>query len=171
MWFYADYEGKTEKTVNGQKMINVPSIWLTNLDHKKRHEELVLYRRYTPDEYPSYDNFDAINIDKTTEIPADFDGVMGVPITFLDKFNPDQFEIIGITKTWFGLANKMYPNQIQVDKSGKRSVVSKLNDGAVLQVSSIPVGQTYYVVDNQYYVQLYPRVLIRNKHPEKEEMK
>ena len=166
MWFYADYDGKTEKMVDGQKIINVPSIWLTNLDIKKRHEELILYRRYDADEYPTYDNYDAINVDKTTEIPKDYEGVMGVPITFLDKFNPEQFEIVGITKTWFGLASKVYPQQTQIDKSGKKSVVSKLNDGPVLKLSAPPTNQTYYMVDKQYYVQLYARILIRNKHPE-----
>ncbi len=69
--------------------------WFTNLDHKKRHEPLDLYKRYTPEEYPKYDNYDAINVDKTSEIPMDYDGVIGVPITFLDKYSPDQFEILG----------------------------------------------------------------------------
>ena len=71
--------------------------WFTNLDHAKRHEKLILYKRYSPEEYPAYDNYDAINVDKTTEIPMDWDGAMGVPITFLDKYNPEQFEVMGIT--------------------------------------------------------------------------
>ena len=70
-------------------------LWLTNLDTPKRHEEIILYKNYTPEEFPHYDNYDAINVDKTKEIPMDYKGAMGVPITFLDKFNPDQFEIIG----------------------------------------------------------------------------
>lgn len=68
--------------------------WFTNLDHKKRHEELILYRQYTPDAYPKYDNYDAINVSKTTDVPVDYDGAIGVPITFLDKYNPAQFEIV-----------------------------------------------------------------------------
>ena len=72
------------------------SCWFTNLDHAKRHEPLDLYKHYTPEEYPKYDNYDAINVNKTCDIPMDYDGVMGVPITFLDKYCPDQFEIIGI---------------------------------------------------------------------------
>ena len=72
--------------------------WFTNIDHKKRHEELILYKRYSPEEYPTYDNYDAINVDMTAEIPMDYDGIMGVPITFLDKHNPDQFEIIGMDR-------------------------------------------------------------------------
>lgn len=72
--------------------------WFTNLDHKKRHEELILYKKYTPEEYPKYDNYDAINVDKVTDIPCDYYGVMGVPITFLDKYNPEQFEIVEFRK-------------------------------------------------------------------------
>ncbi len=70
--------------------------WFTNLDIKQRHEELILVKRYMPDEYPHYDNYDAINVDKVVDIPCDYAGVMGVPITFLDKYNPDQFEIVGL---------------------------------------------------------------------------
>ncbi|KIX20099.1 hypothetical protein SY27_16450 [Flavobacterium sp. 316] len=70
-------------------------LWLTNLDTTKRHEDIILYKKYTPEEYPNYDNFEAINVNKTKDIPMDYEGIMGVPITFLDKFNPDQFEIIG----------------------------------------------------------------------------
>lgn len=70
-------------------------IWFTNLDIKKRHEDLILYKTFSPEEYPKYDNYDAINIDKTKDIPLDYKGVMGVPITFMDKYNPDQFEIVG----------------------------------------------------------------------------
>ena len=70
--------------------------WFTNLDVKKRHEEQVLFRKYTPERYPKYDNYDAINVNEVCEIPEDYHGVMGVPITFLDHYNPDQFEIVGL---------------------------------------------------------------------------
>jgi len=70
-------------------------VWYTNLDIAKRNEELILYKNYNFQEFPKYDNYDAINISKTKDIPMDYDGVMGVPITFLDKYNPNQFEIIG----------------------------------------------------------------------------
>lgn len=81
---------------SGQKWRSLGNIcWFTNLDIKKRHENIDLYKRYTPEEYPKYDNYDAINVDKVADIPADYDGVMGVPITFLDKYNPEQFEILG----------------------------------------------------------------------------
>lgn len=81
---------------NGNKFIRVKGVrWFTNLDYKERHEDIVLYKKYTPEEYPKYDNYDAINVNKALEIPCNYDGMMGVPITFLDKYNPEQFEIIG----------------------------------------------------------------------------
>lgn len=83
---------------NGKKFIRVKGVrWYTNLDYEERHEDLVLYKTYKDNEekYPKYDNYDAINVDVTKDIPVDYDGMMGVPITFLDKYNPEQFEIIG----------------------------------------------------------------------------
>lgn len=137
--------------------------WFTNLDFEKRHESLILYKQYTPEEYQHYDNFDAINVDKVSEIPYDYDGAMGVPITFLDKYNPEQFEILGITKTWFGSATKTYPNQTQVNTNGSKSVVSKLNDGAAIKVEVPPHDKTYYVVGSDCFIQLYARIIIRRK--------
>lgn len=82
---------------NGRKYIRVKGVrWFTNMDNPHRHEQLPLYKKYSPAEYPTYDNFDAIEVSKTSEIPCDYDGLMGVPDTFLDKFNPKQFELIGI---------------------------------------------------------------------------
>ena len=84
----------------GQKWRSMGNVcWYTNLDHEKRHETLPLYKKYTPEEFPKYDNYDAINVNKTSDIPYDYDGVMGVPITFMDKYNPEQFEIIGATES------------------------------------------------------------------------
>lgn len=83
---------------NGVKYIRVKGVrWFTNLDYKERHQDLLLYKKYkgNEDEYPKYDNFDAINVDITKDIPEDYKGNMGVPITFIDKYNPDQFEIVG----------------------------------------------------------------------------
>lgn len=71
--------------------------WFTNLDISKRHEKLILFKKYIQEDYPLYDNYDAINVNKVAEIPSDYKGAMGVPITFLDKYNPDQFEILGLT--------------------------------------------------------------------------
>jgi len=82
---------------NGVKYRSMGNIcWYTNLDHSKRHENLTLFRHYTSDEYSLFDNYDAINIDKVVDIPIDWLGVMGVPITFLDRYNPAQFQIVGL---------------------------------------------------------------------------
>lgn len=83
----------------GNKFIRVKGVrWFTNLDYEERHEDLILYKKYNPEEYPKYDNYDAINVDKTKDIPMDYAGAMGVPITFLDKYSPEQFEIIKFRK-------------------------------------------------------------------------
>ena len=82
---------------NGVKYRSMGNIcWFTNIDMPKRHEDLTLYKKYVPNEYVKYDNYNAINVNKISDIPYDYDGVMGVPITFFDKYNPEQFEIIGL---------------------------------------------------------------------------
>lgn len=84
---------------NGKKIARVStSCWFTSLPVTKHNEDLLLYKHYTPEEYPKYDNYDAINVNTYTDIPCDYDGIMGVPITFLDKYNPDQFDIIKFRK-------------------------------------------------------------------------
>lgn len=99
---------------NGKKYAKFGNIcWFTNLDVKKRHETLHLYKTYTPEEFPKYDNYDAINVDKVSDIPYDYTGVMGVPITFLDKYNPEQFEIIGADEA----EGKGFSNGLFVDGS------------------------------------------------------
>ena len=86
---------KTGKIVDGKKYAFVKSVvWFTNLETPKRREEIELYRKYNPEEYPKYDNYNAINVNKVSDIPEDYYGEMGVPITFLHKYNPNQFEII-----------------------------------------------------------------------------
>ena len=93
------YEDYATAGNHKEGMIRVSGVvWFTNLDIDKRHEDLILYKKYTPEDYPNYDNYDAINVDKTKDIPMDYEGHIGVPITFLDKFNPDQFEIVKFRK-------------------------------------------------------------------------
>lgn len=105
-------------------MIRVSGVvWFTNLDIKKRHEELVLYKTYSPEEYPKFDNYDAINVNKTAEIPMDYDGLMGVPITFFDKYNPDQFEVID------GIGRYSILNNEETKAAGK--YLSMINGKAV----------------------------------------
>lgn len=144
--------------------------WYTNLDIKKRHEELILVKKYSPDNYPKYDNYDAINVDKVSDIPCDFTGVMGVPITFMDKYCPEQFDILGITlgNTVDYPMTCLYENAVQHNKDGTTQSGSKVNTRAAILVNEKPVGFVYYTADNVegYLLSVYPRILIRNKHPE-----
>lgn len=98
-------EKKTDFKIDeiGQKWRRMGNIcWFTNLDIQKRHEDMILYKNYSPEEYPKYDNYDGIEITKTADIPCDYYGVMGVPITFMTKHNPDQFELIGVLNSGSG---------------------------------------------------------------------
>lgn len=93
--FYSRYEDTASAGDHKEGMIRVSGVvWFTNIPIEKRNEELLLYKIYNPEEYPNYDNYDGINVNKTSDIPCDYYGVMGVPITFLDKYCPEQFEII-----------------------------------------------------------------------------
>jgi Adenine-specific methyltransferase EcoRI len=177
-WFEVqdDYDIKTEsrkKIVNGKKFFSMGSImWFTNLDHGRRHQKLPLMTmaenlKFSKNlrgksAYDRYDNYDAIDVSTYKEIPSDFDGVMGVPVTFLDKYNPDQFEILGYEKSYH-LQTRKYEIQVQVDNSGKKSNVTKLNDGVAIKVDRPPTDQTYYVVDGEYYIQQYKRIFIRRR--------
>lgn len=99
IWFILpDDAEKWEKTVDGKKMKHVMACWYTNLDVAKHHEIMPLYKKYIPEEYPKYDNYDAINVNAVADIPADYEGVIGVPITYLDKHNPEQFKIVKFRK-------------------------------------------------------------------------
>ncbi|MDE7413136.1 MAG: adenine-specific methyltransferase EcoRI family protein [Muribaculaceae bacterium] len=103
---------------SGQKWRSMGNIcWYTNLDHKKRHEELDLYKTYSPEEYPKYDNYDAIEVGRVADIPMDYEGYMGVPIIFLDKYNPEQFEIYGATESeGKGFSNGLWSSQSGVSQ-------------------------------------------------------
>ena len=98
MWLEVPKDRDYEKVVDGKRLKHIMACWFTNMPTTKRSEVLPLYKKYTPEEYPKYDNYDAINVDKVLDIPYDYDGVMGVPITFLDKYNPKQFEIVAFRK-------------------------------------------------------------------------
>ena len=138
---------------NGNKFIRVKGVrWFTNLDYSERHEDLILYKTYKghEEEYPHYDNYDAIEVSKTSDIPLDYDSLMGVPITFLDKYNPDQFEIVGIAKRSAGdpaLKSRVYMKDDYPNYNDLNAAPTLLVNG-VLKIS-------------------YPRILIRHKHPVK----
>jgi hypothetical protein len=98
---YSLYGTEARIDENGNRIVSSNNTcWFTNLDTLKRHEELILYKTFNSEEYPKYDNFDAIEVGNTKDIPIDYDGCMGVPITFLNKYNPDQFEILGCTYSY-----------------------------------------------------------------------
>lgn len=134
---------------SGRKFIRVKGVrWFTNLDVKQRHESLILYKRYSPESYPRYVNFDAIDVLKTQDIPCDYAGNIGVPITFLDKYNPEQFEIIGNDATL----------RVPMETVAKRGEYN-------------PGGNVFYLKDNSpdapyKYKASYKRFVVRNKHPE-----
>lgn len=141
---------------DGRRFIRVKGVrWYTNLDIKQRHEELILVKRYTSLDYLSYENFDAINVDKTVDIPCDYAGIMGVPITFLDKYSPDQFEIIGLGIANLGLSIGVRPYKDEHKKYRKE-----------IQKRGAVDGDLYMLDENGHPVVPYARVLIRNKHPE-----
>ena len=124
---YAKWDEKeTQKMNDGHRYAKVPAISVfTNLDIEKRHEKLILWKSYTPEEYPKYDNYDAINVNKVAEIPCDYDGVMGVPITFMDKYNPDQFEILG-SRRWEKSKEllSVYTGTVEPPENDKKTLIN-----------------------------------------------
>lgn len=134
------------------KKINGLSRWFTNLDIKKRHENLILYKHYSPEEFPKYDNYDAINVDKVSDIPLDYDGVMGVPITFMNQYNPDQFEIIGL-----GIANLGLECGAQPYKPHHKQYRKEVQHKGQVD------GDLYMVDANDHPVVPYARILIRQR--------
>lgn len=155
-FFQSPYEDKAVSSQHKEGMIRVSGVmWFTNLDIKKRHEELILVKRYDPEIYKNYFNYNAINVDRTSDIPCDYDGVMGVPITFMDKYSPDQFEIIGLGIANLGLSIGVQP-YLPEHKAYRKEIQKR---GAV-------DGDLYMLDDNGHPVVPYARVLIRNKNPE-----
>lgn len=138
----AHYEDYAVAGEHKEGMIRVSGVqWFTNLEIEKRNEDIPLYKRYTPEEYPKFVNYDAISVSKTADIPCDYFGEMGVPITFMDKFNPSQFELIGMSLDL-----------------GEMSVIRERlgrNDG----------GPTFYLERNGELERLYDRIVIRRKMP------
>lgn len=121
-------EKKTDFKIdeNGQKWRRMGNIcWFTNLDIIKRHENMTLFRNYSPDKYPKYDNYDAIEVSKTSDIPCDYEGIMGVPITFMDKYNPEQFEIVGEANTGSNNEYDLFAPMINGVKCFKRILIRR----------------------------------------------
>ena len=148
--------------------IKVPAIcWFTNLDHQKRHDELILYKTYNPVEFPKYDNYDAIEVGKVAEIPVDYNGIMGVPDTFLGVFNPEQFEILGASQR--GCHDrvpdtKKYNDYWEVKQDGSRTGSSgnKTNENANLERND---GKHNYFINKEGHIvqSTYSRIFIIRK--------
>ena len=151
----------------GRKFIRVKGVrWFTNLDYKERHDDIILYKKYNSEEYPTLDNFDAICVNKTIDIPSDYDGIMAVPITFLDKFNPDQFEILGLTQ--IGCHDLVpdtkkygdYKEMLRATDSPTGASGNKTNENAVLLGKGNK--KTYYISpDGRIVHSEYKRIFIR----------
>ena len=174
-----DFYDKNDKTklrsngyiidANGKLWRNLGNIcWFTNLDHSKRHEDIDLYKTYNPDEYPTYDNYDAINCDLVANIPIDYDGVMGVPISFLDKYNPDQFDIeaLGIV----GSCEFSNNREMEIlDKNGNPTGKFTINAKGTLYRKYNPKTDTKPAAfkdkeTGELYQSIYARILIRRKN-------
>lgn len=141
-FFQSPYEDVAVSSQHKEGLIRVSGVmWFTNLDIKKRHEEDILFRRYKPEDYPSYTNFDGIDVAKASDIPCDYPGCMGVPITFMNQHNPEQFEIVGLGEG--DLAKEI---GITRNHEGRTKLEYQAPDGA--------------------YKRPYARVVIRNLHPE-----
>ena len=161
-----DWEKYHHIDKNQNKIVRVStSCWYTNLEIRKYKEPITLYKKYTPEEYPKYDNYDAIEVSKVAEIPYDYDGVMGVPITFLDKYNPEQFEILGLSqKVGLGLESKKnYNDYYEIHQSGEKTGSSgkKVNGNPVM--SGKPEKGNYYYNGKCYAYSLYARIFIKRK--------
>lgn len=150
---YVDYASDAD---HREGMIRVSGVqWFTNLDISKRHEDLILYKKYNPEEYPKYENYDAIEVSKTADIPMDYTEAMGVPITFMNKYNPEQFEILGMgeNENLYDLKTKVYSStqckQAYFDKFGKKGTYD-LNASGV-------------IVRNGLLEKVYQRIFIKNK--------
>jgi hypothetical protein len=178
-WFRVpdDYVHTTDKSKikveDGVRYLAMKNMaWFTNLDTTKRHDTITLYKRYSPGEYLRYDNYDAIEVPRYADMPYDFDGAMGVPITFLDKYNPDQFEILGWTRgrdEFEAWPTKRYENARQIKPDGTETSGGKVNTGPTLLVAERPAKGTVYVADgvDGYLMQTYMRIIVRNRTPEK----
>ena len=139
--------------------------WFTNVPYLYERKPLILTKSYydNPSAYPKYENFDAINVDKTSDIPMDYDGVMGVPITFLDKYCPTQFEIIALGNSRENFTpNKDYIKPIKVLKDGKKVNGNAINCVLAIESKTKPINMIYYTSENvPYLIAPYARILIK----------
>ncbi len=147
---------------DGRRYIRVKGVrWYTNLDLKQRHEETILVKRYSSELYPTYDNYEAIDVSKVSDIPCDYAGIMGVPITFMDKYNPDQFDIIGCAD----YTGKYGSDDIGVGRIGEKWIETYRKNGGRGHYTANMTSLVYYDSDGNAR-NTFKRILVRNKHPE-----
>ena len=151
---YDTNKGSVNRIENGKCYVGVMMCtWFTNVEHTKRNTPLDLYKKYNAEEYPKYDNYDAIEVSRVENIPMDYDGIMGVPISFLDKYCPEQFEILGMCENLdlYGLKTKVYTTEecrkAYFDKFGKKGTYDLNASGVIIQ--------------DAHYEKVYQRILIR----------
>ena len=161
---YTDYAKSSQ---HKEGMIRVSGVmWFTNLDTTKRHEELILYKRYTPEEYPKYDNYDAIEVSKVSDIPCDYYEYIGVPITFLDKYNPEQFEVIALGIV--GSIDFSCEKKMEILENGVPSGKFTINAKGTLYRKFDPKRDKKppafkNVETGELYSSIYARIIIRRK--------
>lgn len=161
--FYSPYEDVATASNHKKDMIRVSGVnWFTNLEIPKRNEDLDLVCRYSPEEYPHYDNYDAIEVGKTSDIPYDYDGLMGVPITFLDKYNPEQFEIVTL-----GIGEGNFTPTKKYQKFRNPETLEPISDKRDYLLYVRKTDGKYLTSEGYRVDKLYARILIRNKKPRK----
>lgn len=159
--FYSPYEDVATASNHKKDMIRVSGVnWFTNLEIAKRNEDLDLVCRYSPEEYPNYDNYDAIEVSKTSDIPFDYDGYMGVPITFLDKYNPEQFEIITL-----GIGEGNFTPTKKYQKFRDPETLQPISDKRDYLLYVRKENGKYLTSEDYRVDKLYARIIIRNKNP------
>jgi hypothetical protein len=151
-----NYEDTASDADHREGMIRVSGVmWFTNLRVKKREEEMEFTKKYNPKDYPKYDNYDAIEVSKSQDIPEDYDGVMGVPITFLTKYNPNQFEIVGTDSPY-------YVEELGIRKIGEKWVNDYRRSGGTGHITANMHSLCLYD-KNGVPQSVYKRILIRKK--------
>lgn len=159
-FFESPYEDYAVSSQHRDGLIRVSGVmWFTNLDIKKRHESMVLYRHYNPEDYPTYVTYEGIDVNETSEIPLDYEGVMGVPKTFMDKYNPDQFEILGYEREDENI-------QVGIRNMPEEFLQIYRKQGGTGHYTKGMKMLCYFTNDGKAKIP-FSRILIKNKHPEK----
>ena len=159
--FFSPYEDVATAGDHKKDMIRVSGVnWFTNIEIAKRNEQIDLVCKYSPGEYPTYDNYDAIEVCKTADIPCDYDGLMGVPITFMDKYNPNQFEIVTL-----GIGEGNFTPKKKYEKFRNPETKEFISDKRDFLLYVRKPNGKYLTSEGYRLDKVYARILIRNKHP------